>query len=256
MGSASFWAVWAYDFAFDAGRYVVAAVAAFLVFWVWKRERFRRRLVNREFASGRHIRREIAYSASTALVFSLVGTGIVFGTRAGVFHVYTRVASHGWAYLVLSVAALLALQDTYFYWTHRAMHHRWLFGWMHLAHHRSHNPSPFAAYAFSPAEALVHAGFVPLMLLWLPLHTFALFAFLAVMILRNVLGHLGIELFPRGFARGRLTRWSTTTTHHALHHRRSSTNFGLYSTVWDRLMGTTDPAYEATFEEVASRKTT
>jgi sterol desaturase/sphingolipid hydroxylase (fatty acid hydroxylase superfamily) len=253
MGSASFWAVWAYDFAFDAGRYVVAAVAAFLVFWVWGRERFRPRLVNREFARGRHIRREIVYSASTAVVFSLVGTGIVFGTRAGIFHVYAGVAMHGWAYFFLSVVALLVAQDTYFYWTHRAMHHPWLFRHVHLAHHRSHNPSPFAAYAFSPAEALVHAAFVPLMLLWMPLHTVALFVFLAVMILRNVLGHLGIELFPKGFARGALSRWSTTTTHHALHHRRSGTNFGLYLTVWDRLMGTTDPTYEAAFEEVASR---
>src|SRR6516162_4681105 len=50
LGSASLWAVWAYDFAFDAGRYVVAAVTAFLVFWVWGRERWRHRLVNRAFA--------------------------------------------------------------------------------------------------------------------------------------------------------------------------------------------------------------
>jgi sterol desaturase/sphingolipid hydroxylase (fatty acid hydroxylase superfamily) len=74
------------------------------------------------------------------------------------------------------------------------------------------------------------------------------------MILRNVLGHLGIELFPRGFTKSRFWRWSTTTTHHGLHHRRVDSNYGLYFTFWDRLMGTTDPHYEAAFEEIASRR--
>jgi sterol desaturase/sphingolipid hydroxylase (fatty acid hydroxylase superfamily) len=148
---------------------------------------------------------------------------------------------------------LLVVQDTYFYWTHRAMHHPWLFQGVHLAHHRSREPSPFAAYAFSPVEALVHAAYVPLLLLVVPVHELAIFAFLAVMIARNVLGHLGIELFPRWFARSRWSRWSTTTTHHALHHRHAGANFGLYFTFWDRLMRTTDPTYEAAFEEVASR---
>ncbi len=39
LGSASVWAVWAYDFAFDAGRYVVAAVAAFLVVFSFTQNR-------------------------------------------------------------------------------------------------------------------------------------------------------------------------------------------------------------------------
>lgn len=245
--------VWAYNFAFDAGRYVVAAGLAFLVFWVWGRERWRHRLVQREYAPASQLRREVAYSAGTAVVFSLVGTGIWYGRHAHVFRVYTSVADHGWAYFALTVVLLIVGQDAYFYWTHRAMHHRLLFKHVHRAHHRSHNPSPFAAYAFAPAEALVHAAYVPLMLLVIPAHIIAVFVFLSFMILRNVLGHLGIELFPRGFTRSRFWRWSTTTTHHGLHHRRVDSNYGLYFTFWDRLMGTTDPQYEAAFDEVASR---
>jgi sterol desaturase/sphingolipid hydroxylase (fatty acid hydroxylase superfamily) len=252
MGGAPFWAVWAYNFAFDGGRYAVAAVLAFLVFWVWGRERWRPRLVAGDYAPAASLRREIGYSAGTAVVFSLVGTGVWYGRRAGVFHVYERVADHGWAYFAFTVVVLVVVQDTYFYWTHRAMHHPWLFRRVHLAHHRSANPSPFAAYAFSPLEALMHAAFVPLVLLALPLHPVALFLFLAFMILRNVLGHLGIELYPRWFVRSRWSRWSTTTTHHALHHRHSGSNFGLYFTWWDRIMGTTDPAYERTYEAITS----
>src|SRR5262249_3233016 len=80
----------------------------------------------------------------------------------------------------------------------RAMHHPRVFRWMYRVHHRSHNPSPWAAYAFAPSEALVHAAFVPLVTLVMPVNGWALFAFLGFMIARNVLGHLGVELFPAG----------------------------------------------------------
>jgi Delta7-sterol 5-desaturase len=253
LGSASVWAVWAYNLAFDSGRYVVPTVGAFVLFWVWWRERWGHRLVNRAFARWPQMRREIAYSASTVLLFSLVGTGLVLGRRVGIFPVYLRIAERGWAYFAFTIVFLVVAQDAYFYWTHRAMHHPRLFRWVHRVHHMSNDPSPFAAYAFAPAEAMVHAAFVPLVALWLPLHQLAIGIFLGFMILRNVLGHLGLELFPRWFTRSPWTRWSTTTTHHTLHHRRVGTNYGLYFTWWDRAMGTTDRTYEQTFDTVTSR---
>jgi len=72
------------------------------------------------------------------------------------------------------------------------------------------------------------------------------------MIVRNVIGHLGLELAPAGFTRRRGWRHSTTTTHHALHHARPRGNFGLYFTWWDRIMGTEHPAYRETFARVTS----
>lgn len=70
------------------------------------------------------------------------------------------------------------------------------------------------------------------------------------MIVRNVIGHAGVEIFPRGFVHGPFHALSTTTTHHALHHRRSDVNYGLYFPWWDRFMRTEHPAYEATFDAV------
>jgi hypothetical protein len=54
------------------------------------------------------MRREIAYSASTALVFSLVGTGVVCGFRAGILPVYRHVAEHGWGYFAPGALATAA----------------------------------------------------------------------------------------------------------------------------------------------------
>jgi sterol desaturase/sphingolipid hydroxylase (fatty acid hydroxylase superfamily) len=245
--------VWTFMLAFDGGRYLVVAGAAFLGFWVWGRARFSDRLVRGEWAPASAMRREVLYSISTAAIFAAVGTLIFVGTRAGILDLYMDAGAYGWPYWVVSIAVLVILQDAYFYWTHRAMHHPWLFRRVHRVHHLSHNPSPWAAYAFAPPEALVHALFVPLVLLVMPVHQLALFAFLGIMIARNVLGHLGIELFPVWFVHRRRWRWSTTTTHHGLHHARVRTNFGLYFTWWDRAMGTTDPTYEATFDAIVTR---
>jgi lathosterol oxidase len=246
-----FISVWAIRLVVDAGRYLIAASAAFLVFWVWGRERWRHRRIGDPSPVWTHMRRETIYSGSTVIIFSLVGTGLVYGTRLGVFRVYYDVRCYGWTYFALSIAMLAVLHDTYFYWTHRAMHLPRLFRPVHLIHHLSTHPTPWAAYAFAPAEAVVQALFVPLVALFFPFHEGALFVFLVFMIVRNVLGHLGLELFPPGFVTKRAWRLCTTTTHHAMHHRQMGTNYGLYFTFWDRLMGTMAADYEAVFEKVA-----
>lgn len=245
------WGFWTVSFAADAGRYVIAAGLAFLIFWVWGRERFRHRLVNGAYAPTSQLRRELAYSASTAVIFSLVGVLLKYGARAGVFHLYEDLHEHGLLYFGATVVLLLVLHDAYYYWTHRAMHHPWVFKRMHMVHHTSKNPSPWAAYAFSPSEAVVQAAFVPLVLLVLPAHILAVFVFLLVMIVKNVIGHLGLELFPSGFVKSRWLGLNTTTTHHAMHHTRVNENFGLYFTFWDRVMGTESERYEEAFERVA-----
>jgi lathosterol oxidase len=235
----------------DLGRYAVVAIPAFIVFWQWLGPRLRRRWLRPSPPDAPSSRREIAYSVATALVFASVGTGVYVGADAGVFHLYTDVGRHGVPYLVASIALLVVLQDAYFYFTHRAMHHPLLFRAVHRVHHLSRHTSPLTAYAFSPLEALVHAAFVPLVLLAVDLHPITLFVFLGFMMARNVLGHLSIELFPAGFATRRWSAWHTTATHHALHHARPRSHFGLYFTFWDRVMGTADPTYEARFEQAA-----
>ena len=234
----------------DFGRYAVAAVPAFVVIWVLLPERLRARWLRPTPPDARSSRRELLASMRTVVIFALVGTGMFFGKRAGVFRVYDDVSSHGLAWACVTPFVLAFLQDAYFYFTHRLMHHRLLFRAVHLEHHRSRHTSPFTAYAFSPIEALVHAAFVPLVTLVVPTHEVALFVFLGFMIVRNVLGHAGVEIHRAAFPESRVGRELTTPTHHALHHLRPGTNFGLYLTLWDRLLATTDPTYEARFAEV------
>ena len=114
---------------------------------------------------------------------------------------------------------------------------------MHGLHHASRHPTPWAAYAFHPVEAVVQAAFLPLFLLAVPVHAGVIVVFLLHMILRNCVGHCAHELLPwRWTPRGWLG-WITPVSHHHFHHARNRGNYGLYFTWWDRLCGTEDPEY-------------
>jgi Delta7-sterol 5-desaturase len=243
---------WLISLLVDTARYVIPAGGAFLVFWVWGAARFSRRLIQGKLARAEKLWHDIRWSASTVLIFSFFGLAVRYGGNFGILRRYETVAERGWAYFALTVIILIVVQDAYFYWTHRAMHHPLLYRWVHREHHVSTNTSPWTAYAFAPAEAVVHALIVPLVWLVLPMHQMAVFLFLVFMVLRNVLGHLAIELYPSGFTKSRFWGAHTTTTHHAMHHQYFSSNYGLYFTFWDRLMGTMHPDYDQRFERVVS----
>ena len=61
---------------------------------------------------------------------------------------------------------------------------------------------------------------------------------MAFMIVRNVMGHSGVELMPRALGDSRWLGWINATTQDELHHSLFHYNYGLYFTWWDRLMGT------------------
>jgi sterol desaturase/sphingolipid hydroxylase (fatty acid hydroxylase superfamily) len=237
----------------DAVRYAVPAGFAFTVFWMWKWDALAHRRIQQRRPTRTVFKREIAYSISTVLIFASSGYVTFLLQQRGLLEVYKDVDTYGWPYWIASVVLAIVIHDAYFYWTHRAMHHERLFRLFHRVHHLSTSPSPWAAYAFAPAEAVVEALVVPVILAILPMHPAALFVFLIYMILMNVNAHLGFELCPRWFTRSRWTRAFTTSTHHNLHHRDFHGNYGFYFTWWDRLMKTQHADYHATYDELTRR---
>jgi lathosterol oxidase len=207
-----------------------------------------RKIARRPTLSGQN-RRDFGYSALSMAVFGSMAFIIVGMKMLGVSQMYVDIDEHGWTYFWLSIPLMLLIHDAWFYWTHRLMHHKRLFGVMHRVHHLSHDPTPWTAYAFHPTEAFVEALIGPVLVLIMPTHPLALFVFVTVQMTYNVLGHLGYELYPRWFMRTPLRYVLNTTTHHHQHHQKTNCNYGLYFNGWDRLMGTNHPDYEAAFED-------
>ena len=243
---------WPTVWAMDTGRYLVAAtLMATILALFWRAGLARRKLQPRDPAQGQR-RRELLASLRTAFIFSLLGAVVAVGDHQGWITIYKDFRQAGPLYLVLSLALLLVVHDTYFYWAHRAMHHRRLFALFHRTHHLSRTPTPWAAYSFAIPEAIVHGAFVPLFLLVVPMHGIGLLAFGIVQILRNVMGHAGAEVHSAAFGPGRWLGWNNTTTHHDLHHEAGRYNYGLYFRWWDKLMGTEHPDYRRKFEAIVS----
>jgi lathosterol oxidase len=230
-------------------RYFLIALGIYLLFWVVGAQKVRHRLIQGEWPDKKHVRREIGYSMVTVLIVALVGL-VIFGGGPGIFKVYTSFSQYGWFYFFFSLVWIVLAHDAYFYWTHRLMHLRPFFRLFHHFHHLSLNPSPWAAYAFSPWEAALHAAFLPLYLMVFPTHTIVILVFLYHMVFRNVMHHMGIELFPRGFTVHSFWGWVATTTHHSLHHMHQGSNYGFYFTFWDRVMKTLDRDYDSFYEKV------
>lgn len=241
---------WPTVWAMDTARYLVGAtLMATILALFWKAGLARRKLQARE-ATGADKRREVLASLRTAFIFSLLGTIVAVGDHQGWMTIYKGFGQAGPLYLAGSLALMVVAHDAYFYWAHRAMHHRRLFALFHRTHHLSRTPTPWAAYSFAVPEAIVHAAFVPLFVLVVPMHVVALFAFGIIMILRNVMGHAGAEVHSAAFGPGRWLGWNNTTTHHDLHHEAGRYNYGLYFRWWDKLMGTEHPDYCTKFEAI------
>jgi sterol desaturase/sphingolipid hydroxylase (fatty acid hydroxylase superfamily) len=237
----------------DLLRYLIPASAAALVLAFLPRAWTLARTVrSREPVPGQR-RHEFLHSMLTVLVFSMNGALIVAGVRSDALRLYTDWSALGTFYGIASLALLILLHDTWFYWTHRLLHRPHAFRWFHRTHHLSVAPTPWAAYSFALGEAVVQAAFLPIVLLGVPLHPVAIFVFLTHMIVRNVIGHAGVEPLPRAWLAGWWGRWCTTTLHHDMHHAQGTYNFGLYFRLWDRLCGTEHPDYPRRLESLVQR---
>lgn len=234
-------------------RDALPAAAAYGIFYVWKRREWFYLKIQQRFPRPSDYQREIAYSALTSLVFAVVAW-LCLGTP---FHnytqFYTKIDQYGVAWLILSILLSLIVHDAYFYWIHRWMHSPKLYRKVHLVHHKSVNPSPWAAFAFHPLEAVAEAGIIPVLLLVMPLHPISFFGFITFMLIFNVYGHLGYELFPKKIYAHPLGKWLNTSVYHNLHHEKFHGNYGLYLTFWDRVCGTLRADGQEKIEEVHER---
>lgn len=245
--------VFGITFAIVSGRYLLMAGPTYLVFWKVLANKLHHRRIQQKFPEYKKLIAEFGWSMATFVVFALMALGVFFLRKAGYTTAYDNISDYGWGYWIFSVILMAVMHDAYFYWTHRFMHLKSVFKYVHRVHHESSNPSPWAAFAFHPLEAVVEFGIVVVIAFTIPYHVSAMIVFFTYMTIMNVLGHLGYELFPRGFTTGRFTWWHNTSTHHNMHHSKSNCNYGLYFNWWDRLMNTNHRDYHTTFENVKQR---
>ncbi len=241
---------------YDILRYFLFCGIPFLIFYVWFKSPLFRFKIQPKFPGTSHIQREILYSLLSMLIFTTIGSAVFVAHRNGYTKIYTGIHEYGMAYFVFSVFLFIFLHDTYFYWSHRLMHHKKIYKHVHLIHHKSINPTPWAAFSFHPLEAVAQVLILPIMVFAIPFHPVAILLWGIYQLALNVGGHVGFELFPSGFTNNLFSKWHNTSTHHNMHHKYVTCNYGLYFNLWDRLMGTNHERYTEEFEKVCGRRKT
>lgn len=237
---------------------VVAALlimsVAYFVFWV----AFCNKLSNRKIqlskrAGWSQIKGEIgasliSFTGSTAFMLLLLSF-----KDSGLTRFYVEAGKKGLLYEVLTVITMVVISDTWFYWSHRTMHHPGIYKYVHALHHKSLDVNPYTSTSFHVIEALWLTVWVLPLAMVMPISMTALGVVQVIGTFNNLKSHLGYELFP-DFFRIAPFNMLVTATNHSLHHTQYNGNYGLFFRFWDIVCGTELNSTESTFEEIHQRK--
>ena len=152
--------MWASSLTIDLKRYVIFAVAVWVVLWLILRNPLRARKIRDATPPRRQLMSEFLFSIRSIAIFSTFSVGINILSRLGVYPMSEMAQSWGPLWLAVSVVLMIIGQDAYIYATHRWMHRPRWFRTFHRRHHKSNNPSPFTAYSFDVGEAVLMVLFV------------------------------------------------------------------------------------------------
>ena len=222
-------------------RYLIVAGAFHWAIWGRPEEKVLGTKLARMRPNGETVWREARTSMFGSLIYAFPAAVLIEAWKNGGTALYTEFSGI-WDVLWQPVAILiyLALHDTYFSWSHRAMHHPKLYPATHRTHHISKQPTPWAAFCFHPWEAAISAWFIPALAFIIPMHIGAFLFLLMLMTFNSVSNHAGWEIWPKGFLDSTFGKHLITARHHNLHHTRFRRNYGLYFRFWDKVMGTDD----------------
>lgn len=241
-------------FGFGLLRYFLVAGIPFIVIYKILSSKFVLNKIQPRQAKRENFKSEIKNSVLASLVFAVIGVIVLYSPLTHYTLIYQKIDSYPTWWLPLSVALSLIIHDSYFYWMHRLLHHKKIFKQVHLEHHKSTNPSPWASYSFHVLESITEGGVLVLLAFVLPMHPLAVFLFILLGFMINVYGHLGYEIMPRGFRGSVLFEVLNSSVHHNLHHSKFKGNYGLYFRIWDRLCKTEHPDYVKEYDRVQQQR--
>jgi Delta7-sterol 5-desaturase len=161
----------------------------------------------------------------------LGGTFAWYVARGGPSSLYFGLADRGLWYLPVSAVLLLFAIDAALYYSHRLLHHRTIFRYVHRWHHRYTAPVIFTTTAVHPAEFLTFQFFLILPALVIPAHVGVYIAVIAYTYFIGMVDHAGVRV-----------RWKlplhSDNRFHDDHHVHFHCNYGHHTALFDRMHGT------------------
>jgi ring-1,2-phenylacetyl-CoA epoxidase subunit PaaE len=234
---------------------LVIMSTAYFIFWVL----FGKKLSNRKIqlskrAGWPQIKDEIAATILSFFGSSVFMMLILAFKDNGMAKFYIETGKYGIWYEVFVVIVMILISDTWFYWSHRTMHHPSIYKYVHALHHRSLDVNPYTSTSFHMIEAIWLTLWVLPLVLVMPISMTALGVVQVLGTFNNLKSHLGYELFP-GFFRYPPFNMLASATNHSLHHTQYNGNYGLFFRFWDIACNTELNATASTFVAIHERQT-
>ena len=113
-----------------------------------------------------------------------------------------------------------------------------------------------SGFSFHFVEAAITGGFNPLLAALLGFHAHTVLACQAYGLINTVCVHAGYELYPLWWNKVRWTKWYLSTQFHDVHHMKVASNYGGFTTVWDRVFGTVDRDFDVLVDALSARAAT
>lgn len=226
----------------------------YVVVWRLLKKRLQRwRIQPKERVNAKQIKSELRNSLYTVVVSTLIIL-VIYGLQTkGFTKIYTDIDAYPRFYAYGGFFIFLVLDDTWFYWMHRLLHHPKIFKYIHKVHHKSIDVNPFTALSFHWAETLLLTIWIVPLSMVFPMYMPAFGIVQIWGLLDNIKSHLGYELFPSWWNTS-IGKLMTSSTHHNMHHSKFNGNYGVHFRLWDRFMGTEFSDYEDTFAAIQERK--
>lgn len=211
------------------------------------------RIQVKERVDAKQLKGEIKNSIAVFIVGALFSSIVLYLNSKGYTKIYTKFSDHHPIFGIGCFFFLLVIDDAWFYWVHRLLHHPKLFPYIHIVHHKSVDVNPFTSVSFHWLEPFLLTLWIFPMVFIFPIYAPMLGLVQLWGLLENIKSHLGYEIYPASFNKGCL-KFMTTSTHHNMHHSKFKGNYGVHFRIWDKLFGTEFKDYEATYDAIQHRK--
>jgi Delta7-sterol 5-desaturase len=242
--------------AYATGIFINGMLMGIVFFIFWKL--LAKRLANWKVQFGKsvapvQIKRELRNAIFATASGAFTSCVILFMLSQDMTRIYTDISDYPLWVSFIGFPAMILLNDAWFYWMHRLLHHPRIYRYVHAEHHRSINVNPLTSYSFHFAEPLLLTLWIVPFVMVMPLYAPVIGIVQIYGIYDNIKSHLGYEIYPRWLNRSPL-RWLTTSTYHNLHHTKYNGNYGLHLRFWDRLMKTELEQYEPDYAAIVERR--
>jgi sterol desaturase/sphingolipid hydroxylase (fatty acid hydroxylase superfamily) len=151
-----------------------------------------------------------------------------------------------WWSIPLFIPVLVALQDAWFYWTHRLLHTKPLYRF-HKRHHMTIAPTVLSSDDSTVVDTVFAHTFYALVPFVMPVPALVILLHRLLDQVSGMIGHAGFEHFASATTR---KPWPfICTVFHDQHHQHFVYNYGIYTSVWDRVCGTLHSRYDEKVRE-------